>query len=260
MKDVLVKELIKLGLSEKEASVYIAAIQIGSSPVQKISQKAKVNRATTYVIIDSLTQMGLMSTYDEGAKTYYVAQKPDQLINFFTNKESELHEKIKRLEDVLPELNMLYRNHSDRPRVKYYEGLEGLKAVQSDFADSLEKEDVMYIFLPYDEFERSVLKKRLNRIRQKRVRKKIRVKVIYTSRFGRQKEYESDGKKRLQEHLFVDRKKYPFQGGMNIYGNKIFMIDYLGRLGGVVIENKILAHLLKCIFEMIWSRKKSERK
>lgn len=257
---MLEKELIKLGLSEKEASVYMAAIQLGPSPVQKISQKAKVNRATTYVIIDSLMQMGLMSTYDEGKKTFYVAEKPNHLVEFFSNKEQELHEKVDRLKDILPQLQMLYNDYSDKPKVKYYEGIEGLKTVQSDFAENLEKEDVMYIFLPYDEFESSVLKKRLEHIRKKRVRKKIKVRVIYTSRFGRQKEYERQGKEKLQEHVFVEHEDYPFQGGMNIYGNKIFMIDYLGRLGGVVIENKTLAHLLKSMFNMIWDEKTKNRK
>jgi len=253
---MLKKELIKLGLSEKEASVYMSAIQIGPSPVQKISQKAKVNRATTYVIIDGLMQMGMMSTYDEGKKTYYVAEKPDQLVNFFKSKEQELRKKIGHIKDILPELNILYNDYSDRPKVKYFEGIEGLKAVQSDFAESLTKEEEMYIFLPYDEFESSVLRDRLDKVRKKRINKKIKVKVIYTSREGRQTEYENVGKQELQEHLFVDHKDYPFQGGMNIYGNKIFMIDYLGKLGGVVIENKTLAHLLKSIFEMIWEAKK----
>ena len=253
---MLKKELIKLGLSEKEASVYMSAIQIGPSPVQKISQKSKVNRATTYVIIESLMQMGLMSTYDEGKKTFYVAEKPDQLVDYFKGKEKELHNKISHIKDILPELKILYNDYSDRPKVKYFEGIEGLKAVQNDFANSLTKEEEMYIFLPYDEFEASVLKERLEKVRKKRIKKKIKVKVIYTSREGRQMQYENVGKEELQEHLFVEHKDYPFKGGMNIYSNKIFMIDYLGKLGGVVIENKTLANLLKCVFEMIWDQKK----
>lgn len=257
---MLEKELTKLGLSEKEASVYMAATQLGPSPVQKISQKAKVNRATTYVIIDSLMQMGVMSTYDEGKKTFYVAEKPDHLVDYFTNKEQELSEKIDNLKDILPELRMLHNDYSDKPKVKYYEGFEGLKSVQNYFAESLKHGDTVYVFLPYDEFESSILRKRLASVRKKRVKKNIKLKVIYTSRKGRQEEYESRGKEELKEYIFVDHKDYPFQGGMNIYGNKIFMIDYLGRLGGVVIENKTLAHLLRCIFEMIWNKDKFEQK
>ena len=52
--DELKKELEHLGLSDKEAKVYLAALEMGPSPVQDISHKAHVNRATTYVMIESL--------------------------------------------------------------------------------------------------------------------------------------------------------------------------------------------------------------
>lgn len=255
----LEKELVHLGLSEKEAMVYLAAIQLGPSPVQKISQRSKVNRATTYVIIESLMEMGLMSKYDEGKKTFFVAEKPERLIDYFETKEKNLHEKLGRIKEMVPELDSLFNDLSDKPRVKYYEGVEGLKAVQKDFAESMKEQNVIYTFLPYDEFEKSVLKQRLKSVRRRRIAKKIRVKVIYTSQQGRQLDYEKERKKELQDHLFVDFKDYPFKGGMNIYGDKIFMIDYLGKLGGIVIENKTLANLMKCVFNMIWETKKQGR-
>lgn len=251
----LEKELVKLGLSEKEAKVYLASIQIGPSPVQKISQKSKVNRATTYVIIESLMEMGLMSTYEEGKKTFFVAEKPKRLVSFFETKEKELHNKLSKIKDVVPQLDTLYNDLSDKPKVKYYEGVEGLKSVQSDFADSLDIKDEMYIFLPFDDFEQSVLKKKLDAVRRRRIKKGIKVKIIYTSKEGRREEYESTGKREGQEHHFVEHKNYPFKGGMNIYGNKVFMIDYRGKLGGIVIENKTLANLMKTIFKIIWDKK-----
>ena len=66
--DELKKELEHLGLSDKEARVYLAALEMGPSPVQDISHKAHVNRATTYVMIESLAARGLMSTFQKGKK------------------------------------------------------------------------------------------------------------------------------------------------------------------------------------------------
>lgn len=251
----LEKELVKLGLSEKESMVYLASIQLGPSPVQKISQKSKVNRATTYVIIESLMEMGLMSKYDEGKKTFFVAEKPDRLVSFFETKEKNLHDKLSRIKEMVPQLDTLYNDLSDKPKVKYYEGVEGLKAVQSDFYSSLKEEDSIYIFLPYDEFEESVLKSKLSAVKRKRIEKGIKVKVIYTSKKGKREDYENDGRREGREQHFVEHEKYPFEGGMNICGNKVFMIDYLGKLGGIVIENKTLASLMKNVFEMIWDKR-----
>jgi len=251
------KELERLGLSRKEALVYLAAIQLGPSPVQKISQKAKVNRATTYVIIESLMEMGLMSKYDEEKKTFFVAEKPERLVDFFQAKEKDLHEKLGRIKEIVPQLDSLYNDLSDKPIVKYYEGVEGIMAVQSDFSDSLKEKDIIYTFLPHDEFEKSALKKRYGKFMKRRVGKGIKMKIIYSSKLGKIEDYELTGKKELKEYCCIDYNKYPFKGGMNIYGNKIFMIDYLGKLGGIVIENKTLAELLKNVFTMIWDSEES---
>ena len=68
---MLKNNLIELGLSEKEASVYLASLELGASSVQKISQQAKINRATTYVIIESLSKKGLMSTMEKAGKIFF---------------------------------------------------------------------------------------------------------------------------------------------------------------------------------------------
>ena len=51
--------LAKLGLSEKEAKVYVTCLEIGPASVRSIAQAAGVNRGTTYDIIRSLQQRGL---------------------------------------------------------------------------------------------------------------------------------------------------------------------------------------------------------
>lgn len=247
------QELMDLGLSEKEAAVYLSSIQLGPSPVQKISRKAKVNRATTYVIIDSLTEMGLMSKYEEGKKTFFVAERPKRLIGYFKEKERNLREKLEKINQIVPELDSLYNDFSDKPKVKYYEGVEGLKAVYNDFSEGQKEGDLIYTFLPLDEFEKSVLNKKLSNARRKRVNKRVSMKVIYTSKKGRSLDYENEGKGNLIETSFVEYENYPFEGGMNVYRDKIFMIDYKGKLGGIVIENATLASMMRQVFLISWN-------
>ena len=55
-------KLKELGLAEKEAKVFLASLELGSSAVQEIAKKAEINRATTYVIIEKLMKKGLMSS------------------------------------------------------------------------------------------------------------------------------------------------------------------------------------------------------
>ncbi|MDZ4385041.1 MAG: helix-turn-helix domain-containing protein, partial [Candidatus Moranbacteria bacterium] len=76
---MLEKDLQEIGLNEKEARVYLSALELGQSTVQDIAKKALVNRATTYFVIESLMKSGLMSSFQKGKKQYFVAADPDRL-------------------------------------------------------------------------------------------------------------------------------------------------------------------------------------
>lgn len=70
------KELQNLGLSEKEAKVYTTSLELGPDTVQNIAKESGINRATTYVQIGTLKEKGLISEFEKGKKTYFVAESP----------------------------------------------------------------------------------------------------------------------------------------------------------------------------------------
>jgi|SRR3989344_829968 len=62
------KELQALGLSEKEAKVYLAALVLGPDTVQNIAKKAGINRPTAYLQIESLKEKGIISEVEKDKK------------------------------------------------------------------------------------------------------------------------------------------------------------------------------------------------
>ena len=84
---VFQKELKRLGLKDKEAAVYVACLELGPSPVQQISRKAQVVRATTYVVLEALLERGLVTQYKEGKKTLFSAEPPRQLMRLLEKQE-----------------------------------------------------------------------------------------------------------------------------------------------------------------------------
>ncbi len=76
---MLDQQLRKIGLSDKEAKVYLAALELGKATVQEIAVKANVNRTTTYVAIEGLTEKELMSEYLENHKRFFIAEDPSKL-------------------------------------------------------------------------------------------------------------------------------------------------------------------------------------
>jgi sugar-specific transcriptional regulator TrmB len=98
------KKLQQLGFSEKQVKVYMASLGLGPSPVQKIAEKAGVKRATTYVMISSLLEHGLMVCLENGKKVCYAARSPQQLVAMLESEKVRLSEKEKLVAEMLPDL------------------------------------------------------------------------------------------------------------------------------------------------------------
>jgi sugar-specific transcriptional regulator TrmB len=54
-------KLLQLGLSEKEAAVYLALLSLGKGTVTSITRKAGINRTTGYDILNALATKGIVS-------------------------------------------------------------------------------------------------------------------------------------------------------------------------------------------------------
>lgn len=116
----MVEMLLKLGLSEKEAKVYLAALTLGSAPAAKIAQQAGVNRPVTYVILEKLAQMKLVTYYDKGKIQTYTAESPERLSLILQEQEREIKRTYAELEEKLPELQSLFTQH-EGVRLRLYE-------------------------------------------------------------------------------------------------------------------------------------------
>ena len=98
------KDLEKFGLGEKEAKVYLASLELGPSTAAQIAQKADVNRATTYVAVESLIKQGLLSSHEKDSKTFFSAEDPAMLKRLLDQQREEVKNKLSSLEELLPGL------------------------------------------------------------------------------------------------------------------------------------------------------------
>ena len=105
---MLKEQLEKIGLAEKEAKVFLASLELGSSAAQGIAKKAGINRATTYVIIEKLMKKGLMSSVEKGKKTYFQTEDPKRLLKLLEEQEEGLKRKEEEFKKYLPELETLF--------------------------------------------------------------------------------------------------------------------------------------------------------
>ncbi len=247
-----IQELTSLGLKDKEASVYLSCLELGPSPVQPIARKAKVVRATTYVILESLMNMGLVTKYKEGKKTLFSAETPRQLLRLLERQEEVIQEKQHDLEAILPELQMLTKVAGDKPSVRYFEGKEGLRAVRQEMIMQGRTGDMFYNFTPADHL-RGVFPKEEDNYYRQRVSKGVSAKTLFTTTSERVKqEWLSTMPGQKTEIRFIPPEKFPVAAGMTIYRDRIAIGSYTGKLFGVVIESEQMANMMRSLFELAW--------
>ncbi len=241
------KELQNLGLSEKEAKVYTTALELGADTVQNIAKQSGINRATTYVQIDSLTEKGLMSEFDKGKKTYYVAESPNRLKNLLSSIEKELEIKKTEAGTIIPGLLSLFEGMGDRPKVRFFEGMDGATAMRDEFLKG--KHKFIYGFINYDKLFEFYPDQQTG-YTDLRAKKGIKTKVFYSSK---EPVKDANSKQFLREAKYISPKKIDLSASVTLSGNKIAISTYSKNPTSVVIESEIMAKTFVSIFEYFWS-------
>lgn len=243
----LKRKLEELGLSEKEASVYLASLELGASTAAEIAAHAAVNRATTYAVIEDLKKQGLMTSLERGAKTLFMAESPERLGTLLRAKEQGFREGFRGLEQALPELTRIFESAGERPRVRFFEGEAGIAAVREDILKT--KTDFFDEIIPLDEVHR-FFPPRKGDHRERMQEKLIRIKnrIIYTTKQGAI----FPRGKGLARYKFVAPEKLPIATEVVLYGNKVVVVAYKQNLVGVVIEDEVITKAFRVIFDMLW--------
>jgi len=250
---ILDKTLKNFGLSDKEAKVYLSALELGPQPVQEISKKAGVNRATTYVMIESLTKRGLMSSFEKGKKRYFSAESADRLFNIINSEKKAVEEKEKLIERIMPDLRALTASSESKPRVRFYEGVEGLKAIMQDLTES--KVDYIEQALDVDEYRKHFSDEDFPEHRERLIKAKVKFKGLITTS-GTPPALIAESETLSKQFRYVPKEKFVFPGEMIIYGDKVAILTFKGKVMGVIIESHEIRQMLSAIFSMAWESAK----
>ena len=227
-----------IGLNEKETAVYLAALELGQDTVSNIAKKARIKRPTCYLVLETLKQRGLIHAITKGTRTFFSAEDPTKLLGLIA-------EKHRALKTVLPYLHAINNRQPHKPRVKFYEGAEGVltiyqEAFESDkirFWGSIE--DLMRIFPePLDWFMEISKKKKprvfdlLNDSPEARAYAKKVLRPGYEIRF-----FPKDLRVSIDSVLFK---------------NKVGIVAFTPEPHGLLIESNDIVQSFSSLWELAW--------
>ena len=151
----------------------------------------------------------------------------------------------------MPELGNINNSGSVKPKLWFYEGVEGLKKVYNDTLSY--NNSVMYQWASNDMFD-AIEADWLFDYVKRRVKNKIKALCIATD-VPEMEDFKKHDKEQLREMRLISKESYPFKIEMNIYGNRVAMISGRDKIG-VIIESKPIASTLKLIFKLCWANVK----
>ena len=245
----LAARLEPLGLTDKEARVYVAALFLGPSPVQRIASQADVNRATAYVILDQLAEYGLVSQSQENKKTVYVAEPPEALEALFIRQQHEIELRKQELQRLLPDLEASGRGKdgaTGAPVVRFFKGQEGLININGQMIKRTRPGTQLYSFSDFDALL-DVDPQELERTAALRLKKNISGRALYSF----SKELPSDPKALRETKRLPKRAK----ADIMLFEDKAVMQSYPPDphdTVGIIIESPEIVGALRQLYELAW--------
>jgi len=241
------KELEDLGLSEKEAKVYLAALDIGRATADQLAKHAKLVRPTTYLQIKSLMEKGLMSTYEEGKKTYFAPESPELLKRLLLKQKESLQTKESELHALLPALVQRFEGAGERPVVRFFPGKEGITALR---ALALETKSKKHAFIySYEGLSALYSLAERKAYTDQRIAHGIQVRSIIST-----EEPEMVNKRELTSLLPVPRHELPIKTDTLVWDGNLSITLYGEVPFGVLIESKEVAISFQATFDLLWKQ------
>ncbi|MEN9390240.1 MAG: hypothetical protein RLZZ283_340 [Candidatus Parcubacteria bacterium] len=149
---MIVDSLIDIGLTEKEARLYVALLENGVSTPKDAAEKSGINRTTAYVLLDELVEKGFVSATDDGDTKKYQAESPDMLMSIVDARLKECRETEKIAADIVPTLHHMSETLRFKPTVRFFEGWSGIKTVFDEIV-TMTKGGSICALLPADTLE-----------------------------------------------------------------------------------------------------------
>lgn len=243
----LVSALKNLGLTEKEAKVYTALLQLGQTTAYAVSIKSNLKKTTVYVTLENLIDKGFAQKMPRAKKALFVAINPEDLFGIVKTK-------IKSAEELLPELKALSKSNGHKIGAVYYEGLSGIREMYKKQIKTIAGEEYVG-FATHQEGASAETIIFLNELQEEYKKAKIKRRAIASCHPSITKKYlESDFPDKYGINIkILPVEKYNSNITIEIFKNftQIFSIRHLQ---GIVVDNPDVADVMRQIFELIWEK------
>ncbi|MBI4116902.1 helix-turn-helix domain-containing protein [Candidatus Pacearchaeota archaeon] len=247
------EELKKIGLTDGEARVYLALLNLNSSTVGPIAKKSKVAYSKIYEVLERLLEKGLVSYITKEKTKYFQALEPGRLNEYIEKKKIELEKNEKDLENLIPLLKS-HLNKETAREAEIFVGENGLMTAHEILLEKAKEKSKLrffYIFNPeYDERVYDFFYGRLNFNGKKTIPMLKQKKMKWLGIINGE-----NIKKKFKKYpkLIVQRRaNFPIPGNIDITDNSVLIAVWSDDPMGILIQSEETAKNFKDYFDSVW--------
>ncbi len=140
-------ELLKIGLTEGEAKVYTALLELGPSTVGPITKRAGVSSSNIYEILQRLVEKGIVTNIIKNGIKNYQSVSPVNLFKYLEKKQQDLDTQKEQLKKALPRIEALEKTFPKQEAMLFI-GRKGLRAAYKElFKDAKKNDENLWIYV-----------------------------------------------------------------------------------------------------------------
>lgn len=251
-------KLLKTGLSEKESAVYAFLLECDGAFPSLIAKNTKLNRTTVYKILTGLSIKGLVTEYEKRKKLFYRAEHPKYLTKYAESQIVLAKRANEHLEKMMPLLEGIYKNSPDKPVMRFYEGIEGVRAVYNDQIQTQKSYEMMAFSNTVQLLPQLDSEFKKNYVKQK-IKLGISTRAIVPSAKDAHSNlltfYQTAPKNLIPKIKHLPLEVFTFSADMTLYGeNKVSIINFNEpNFVGTIIEDVTIYNMMKLFFDLTWS-------
>ncbi len=242
-----------IGFENNEAKIYLALLELGETTIIPLSKKAGLPRTTCYFLVDKMADKGLLSKTARGAHTYFSASTPEKIREIAILNEQRSKNQRQLADEIVPQLVDLRRKTPKGPKIQYFSGRQGIRAIFDDLITSGATKDHYIgstkacIKIAGEQFMKDWVKRRVkNGIFSYGVRVESEEEMRNTFR---------SSQKNLRQIKFAPSgAEFPVY--ISIYGNKVAFVTSDKEGFGMIIDSPDLSKTFRSIFNIIWASSK----
>ena len=237
--------LEQAGLSSREARLYLALLDLGSTTVGPLVERTEIPSSKIYEVLDRLEEKGLANHIVKGKRKHFQASSPDVILHALEKQKDDFEKHLSNLKER-------QRLARQQQFAEYHEGKEAVFSLIRHLTKQAGKKSEYRSFAFDDELEQQDIAAFVSSTALLRHERGVTSRVLVRT----------DGKKQFRDNLPAASRKTMnaryterhFPEGIIILDDDLILIEWEGEPSAVRIRNEAFVNNYKEFFDETYSQ------